>query len=210
MRLFSLDIKGKAVWWDALTWQVGRTFVMEPPLREGPSGPLVDVSSDGRLLAFVTETGAMHWLNAETGELLTPTTGGLVTGQVAFSGDGSYLASTSGYGTVALWDPSSFGVVTSFRAHLLGAHGVVFSPDGRRVATGGGTSRDAVRLWDLLTRRELLTLPGQCAVSVFLAFSNDGRWLAACGRGGELNLWHAPSWEEIEAEEKRLESEQSP
>ncbi|MFC1636996.1 WD40 repeat domain-containing protein, partial [Planctomycetota bacterium] len=120
------------------------------------------------------------------------------------------VASTSMHGTLTLWNPSSFTWVTSFRAHLLGAHGVVFSPDGRRVATGGGTSRDAVKLWDLSTRRELLTLPGQCAVSVFLAFSNDGRWLAACGRGGELNLWHAPSWEEIEAEEKKLQIVQSP
>jgi len=208
-RLFSLDANGKAIWWDALTWKASRTFVMEPPL--GDTSPLVDVSSDGRLLAFGTETGAMHWLDAETGELLATTTrNDRVTSQVAISDDGLRLASTSMHGTLTLWNPSSFTWITSFRAHLLGAHGVVFSPDGRRVATGGGTSRDAVKLWDLSTRRELLTLPGQCAVSVFLAFSNDGRWLAACGRGGELNLWHAPSWEEIEAAEKRQESGQSP
>jgi WD40 repeat protein len=211
-RLFSLDAEGKAIWWDALTWQAGRSFVMELPLREGETSTPVDVSSDGRLLALGTEPGAMHWLNAETGELLETTTGGdQVTSQVAFSGDGSHLASTSVYGNVALWDPPSFTWATSFRAHLLGAYGVAFSPDGRRVATGGGTSRDTVKLWDLLTQRELMTLHRQGTVFVFVAFSPDGRWLVACGVGeGKLCLWHAPSWEEIEAEEKRLESGQSP
>ena len=31
-----------------------------------------------------------------------------------------------------------------------------------------------------------------------LAFSPDGQWLAACNYQGDLHLWHAPSWEEIE------------
>ena len=154
----------------------------------------------------------LAWLNAETGELLATRAGGdRPTGQVAFSGDNSQVASTSAYGTVALWDPSSFKLLTELDGHILGTFGVGFSPDGRRVATGGGTSRDTVKLWDLSTQRELMTLHRQSTVFVFVAFSPDGRWLVACGVGeGKLCLWRAPSWEEIEAEEKRLESGQSP
>jgi WD40 repeat protein len=169
------------------------------------------VSVDGRLLAFGMRTGAMRWYNAETGELLSTTTGGdRLTSQVAFSSHDSLVAHTSPYGTVALWDPSSFTLITKLDGHLLGAFGVAFSPDGRRVATGGGTSRDAVKLWDLSTHRDLITLSGQSTVSSFVAFSPDGRWLAACNSiEGKLNLWSAPSWKEIEAEEKRLQSAQS-
>jgi WD40 repeat protein len=170
-----------------------------------------DISPDGRLLAFGTREGAVLWLSAETGEFLATTDSAQPISQVAFSNDGSRLASTSVYGTMALWDPSSFRSVSSFRAHLLAADGVAFSPDGRRLATGGTTSRDTLRLWDLLTHRELITLSGQPVATSFVTFSPDGRWLVACSKNeGKLYIWCAPSWEEIEADEKRLESGQSP
>ena len=110
---------------------------------------------------------------------------------------------------MAIWDASSFQPIAAFKGHMQGAHGVAFSPDGRRLATGGN-GRDAVKLWDLSTFRELMTLPGQGSLFSSVAFSPDGRWLAACGDEGEFHLWHAPSWEEIKAAEKRLPSGQSP
>jgi WD40 repeat protein/serine/threonine protein kinase len=213
-RLLSLDMTGKLIWWDVHTWQAVKSLVVELPAKWHIDQRWlpVDISPDGRLLACGTAMGTMHWLDGETGDLMATSTGGdQGTTQVAFSCDGLRLASTSVFGTVTLWDPSTFGSVTSFRAHLLGAQGVTFSPDGRRLATGGGTSRDAVKLWDLSTLRELITLPGQRDIHKYVAFSNDGRWMAACGRNvGKLYLWHAPSWEAIEAEEKRLKSKQSP
>jgi hypothetical protein len=44
----------------------------------------------------------------------------------------------------------------------------------------------------------------------FVAFSHDGKWLAACSRESKLHLWRAPSWEEIEAAEKKLQAGQLP
>jgi WD40 repeat protein/serine/threonine protein kinase len=204
-RLLSVDVNGKAIWWDALTWQTGRTFVVESFWR------WANISPDGRLLAIGAAVGPLRWLNAETGELLDTTTGGHrqnVKG-VAFSGDGSRVASVANDGTVAIWDPSSFQLIAAFKGHMQGAHGVAFSPDGRRLATGGG-SRDAVKLWDLSTHRELMTLSGQGSMFSFVVFSPDGRWLAACNSDGKLHLWRAPSWAEIEAAEKNLKSGQSP
>jgi WD40 repeat protein len=44
-------------------------------------------------------------------------------------------------------------------AHLSESFGIAFSADGRRlISTSGG--REAVRLWDVGTRQELLTLVG--------------------------------------------------
>jgi len=207
-RMLSLDATGQAIWWDTLTWQVDS--VMELPAELNEYWPALDVSPDGRLLAFGTRTGDVYWLDAETGELLARRSGDPRTIQVAFSGDGLRVASTSLYGTVTLWDSSSLRrLADPFRAHLMGAHGVALSPDNRRLATGGSTSRDAVKLWDLSTQRELIALPAQSATYRFVVFSNDGRWLAARSSKGNLHLWLAPSWEEIEAEEKRLKNGQS-
>jgi len=202
-RLFSVDAKGNVILWDTLTWQPARTFV-------GELAGVGDVSPDGRLAAM-DAAGAMRWQNAETGELLATTTGGHRRSArgVVFSGDGSRVASVATDGTVALWDPSSFQLIAAFKGHVNAAQAAAFSPDGRRLATGGG-SRDAVKLWDLSTYRELVTLPGQGSVFSFVDFSPDGRWLAAANSEGKLHLWRAPSWAEIEAEEKKLKHTQSP
>ena len=91
---------------------------------------------------------------------------------------------------------------------MQGAQGVAFSPAGRRLATGGGTDRDAIKLWDSSTHRELITLSGEGYLFLIVVFSPDGKWLAACNLEGKLHLWRAPSWAEIEAAEKKLPNEQ--
>jgi WD40 repeat protein len=210
--LLSFGAKGRLIWWNTRTWQPARSYEVELT-------GAADVSPDGRLAA-VGARGTMRWLNAETGELLetTPQPRDLwrPIGRFAFSRDGSRLAGVTEYGSVAIWDPSSFRLIASFRGHMQAAHGVAFSPDGRRLVTGGGSSPDAVKLWDLSVDlstqapRELIALRGHGSVFSWVAFSPDGQWLAACGREGGLHLWRAPSWEEIEAEEKKLENRQSP
>jgi len=54
------------------------------------------------------------------------------------------------------------------------AHSVTFSPNGRRLAAGATAGRP-VKLWDVETRQEVLTLSGEVRVLAFLNFSADGR-----------------------------------
>jgi WD40 repeat protein/serine/threonine protein kinase len=208
MRLLAVDAAGNVIWWDTLTWHRVQTLEIDLPSipRAGA------ISPDGRLVAAGTMTGSVCWLNSETGELRAtrstahrhPVVG------IAFSADGVQAASVAEDGTVAIWDTSLFQPITPpFKGHMQGAHGVAFSLDGCRLATGGN-GHEAVKLWDLSTFRELLTLPGQGSMFGFMAFSPDGKWLAACNYEGRLHLWRAPSWEEIEAAEKKLQVGQLP
>jgi WD40 repeat protein len=201
--LLSVDAKDRAVWWNTLTWQTVRTSLLGP-------FQAVAVSPDGRRLVL-GDARAIRWLDAETGELLETVPSGHRdwVEEIAFSNDGSQAASVDSFGTVAIWDSSSFELIAAFKGHMHGAHAVAFSADGRRLATGGSSS-DAVKLWDLPTHRELTTVSGHGSIFLFVAFSPDGRWLAARNRDGQLHLWHAPSWEEIEAAEKRRPNAQSP
>ncbi len=211
-RLVSLNTNGEAVWRDTRTWQTVRRLAMGGESLARTSGSLGRaVSPDGRLLVLGTETGVVRWLDGETGEPLPapPTVHRHAAVDIAFTTDGLRAASVAEDGTVALWEPSSFRLINTFRGHVHGARAVTFSPEGGRLATGGGASREAVKLWDLATSRELLTFPAPGSVFLLVAFSPDGQWLAACAREGPLYLWHAPSWEEIEAEEGRPEGGQS-
>jgi len=203
-RLLSIDATGKVIWWDTFTWQPAEAFIVESP------GKAMAISPDGRILA-VGAKGVQSWLNGETGELLATTASPhqRFVGRIAFSGDGSLAASVAEDGTVAIWDPSPFKLISGFKGHMGGAHGVAFSPDGRTLATGG-TGRDAVKLWDLNTCRQLATFPAEDSMFSFVEFSPDCCWLAARGMEGKLYLWRAPSWAEIEADEKSSESEPSP
>ena len=67
----------------------------------------------------------------------------------------------------------------------------IFSPDGRRVATG--SSDRTVKLWDLASGRAVLTLKGHLKGVASLAFSPDGRWLASGGDDTTVKVWDVAS-----------------
>jgi WD40 repeat protein len=126
--------------------------------------------------------------------------GGIIS-DIAFSPDGSVLASASEEGLVKLWNLPSGSLRVTLRAALTGVHGLAFSPDGRRLATGSG-GREAVRIWDLATAQEVATLGAEG--SLFRArFSRDGNTIVAEAMAERIwYAWHAPSLAEIAAVEK--------
>jgi hypothetical protein len=124
---------------------------------------------------------------------------------VAFSPDGTRLATASQDNTARLWDARTGQPLLEFKGHTREVESVAFSPDGTRLATASWDK--TVRLWDARTGQPLLECKGHTGFVHFVVFSPDGTRLATVGDtaslGGTARLWDArplplPEGEELE------------
>ena len=132
-----------------------------------------DLAGGGENAAFHGHTGFVHC--------------------VAFASDGALAASGSQDGTVKLWPAAAPDTQVTFRNSAGWVGTVALAPDGRRVASAHNGN---IRIWDPRTGEELhrLTGPRTMMGQIALAFSPDGRTLAASGHGIALNLWDTATW----------------
>jgi WD40 repeat protein len=123
--------------------------------------------------------------------------------RAVFSPDGRTIAGGPDH-RVTLWDAKTGGLLNTLAESEPGEVGaMVFSPDGHWLAVGiGGLynfSVDApqkVMVFDIAQRKEHRTFATPTQVSA-VAFSADGKHLAAAGHNGTLWLWDTASWNEI-------------
>jgi eukaryotic-like serine/threonine-protein kinase len=95
---------------------------------------------------------------------------------VAFSPDGERIASGCWDRTVAVWNATSGAVSLTRQGHPYPVMCVAFSPDGKRIAASGAIDSNTIKVWDVASGREVLSLP-DCADSV--TFSPDGKRIAS-------------------------------
>jgi WD40 repeat protein len=121
---------------------------------------------------------------------------------IEYSPDGRLLASGDISNGIQLWDPSlAFrtglevypaptklaghqALSTSFRALVWD---IAFNPDGSILASAGGDK--TIRVWDVASGEQLISLDGHQDAVTCLTFSPDGNILATGGLDGKLLLW---------------------
>ena len=114
---------------------------------------------------------------------------------VAFSPDGTMIASGSGDRTVKLWDVATQREIATLEAHRNVVYSVVFSPDGTMIASG--SDDNTVRLWDVATQREIATLTGHTGGVTSVAFSPDGTMIASGSGDRTVKLWDVETWRNL-------------
>ncbi|WP_393058203.1 WD40 repeat domain-containing serine/threonine protein kinase [Streptomyces sp. LN549] len=121
----------------------------------------------------------------------TPLAGNASITSVAFSPDGSLLATSDDNGKIRLWDPATRRTVGKpLNSKSDDVSAVAFSPDGSLLAADGGHAYDTVMLWNPITRERVGKLGGDTGLLVYtLAFSPDGALLAIGGESGTVQLW---------------------
>ena len=130
---------------------------------------------------------------------------------LAWSPDNTRLAVLGSDDVVRIWDASSGAVVQALVGHTIrgprigGGNGyqpvnaVIWSPDGRFLATGG--SDETIRVWDAATGQQQFVLTETAPVRA-LAWSHDGNFLAATtsdewDEAGHVRVWNLDSSSEV-------------
>ena len=111
---------------------------------------------------------------------------GNLTGKLAYSSDGNLLAVASSIG-IWIYDADT-GATLNLLAAPAPVSNVVFSPDGKTIASGSWDD-DIVRLWDVSTGQLLATLTGHTYGTYSVAFSPDGAMLTSGGGDLAVRLW---------------------
>ena len=114
-------------------------------------------------------------------------------------GTEDYWPVLAGIFTVKLWEAMTGREVRTLTGHANSVYAIAFSPNGKRLASGGDDR--TVRLWDVETGTELIALRGHTGKVWQVFFTPDGKTLISSGEDG-TRIWQTATEEEVRAHSK--------
>jgi WD40 repeat protein/serine/threonine protein kinase len=184
-RLVTTGEDGTARVWDVASGRSLGTF----SAADAGTAPVAALSPDGTQLATSSKAaeGVIRLWDVRTGALARTWPGHATwVSALAFSPDGSMLASGSEDQNARLWTVSTGSLVRTLEGHGDEVNLVAFSPDGERLVTG---SVGELRIWEVATGALVEHQIDHRGYMVDAQFSPDGELLATAGDDGAVRVW---------------------
>ncbi|MBS1787586.1 MAG: hypothetical protein JST85_07690 [Acidobacteria bacterium] len=190
----------------AKIWDVAS--LLAPDTLEGHSDYIFSVafSPDSRTLASAGRDRTIKLWDVQTGKPLNTLNGHkLDIFKIAFSPTRNRLASANEDKTVRIWDVNAGKQVAELNDFDTRPRAVAFSPDGKLLAVGCDywdfahkvDDHRTIRIWDVATWREVMTIKGHQGDVVAIDFSPDGKRLASASWDNTARVWDVASGQEL-------------
>lgn len=114
------------------------------------------------------------------------------THSVAWSPDGTRIASGANDNAVKIWNANSGALIKTLAGHTGTVLSVSWSPDGTKVASGADSPDNTVKIWNASTGAVIRTLTNaNDSYEYSVAWSPDGTKIAAGDGGHHIKIWNA-------------------
>jgi len=159
-------------------------------LPEAPASAAL--SPDGATLAIgLSQSNRVLLIDAQSGTARTSLAkGDGSVHAVAFSPDGSLVASGNASGQIGLWELVNPVRLRVLEGHTWPVYGLAFTPDGRRLISASADK--TARVWDVGSGRELHVYQWHKTWMTSLAIAPDGLTVATGGDDKMVSVWDVP------------------
>jgi WD40 repeat protein len=155
-------------------------------------------SPDGTRIASASYDGTLQVWDAKTGQHRVTYSGhGAPVWEVAWSPDGTRIVSGTGAAgihgpvtadnSIRVWDPATGQTLLTYTGSTAQAYALAWSPDGKRIASGGDDK--LVRVWSATTGETALLYRGHSDIIFHVAWSPDGTRIASASVDGTVQIW---------------------
>ena len=199
--LVVLESGNKISLWNADTWQL-RSRIESGLNIEYYIKNYCVIPQDSDIFLCPSGGDLVWWNLAQSKELIRIRVNSRRSGFIAVSPTEPLLASASRGDFIKLWNWQTRQPAGSLRGSS-SLHSVAFSPDGRRLVSGGN-GKGALMLWDVSAKHEIARFGTRVSPILHsVQFSPDGNLICAVDIDGTASFWQAPSFEMINALEAR-------